>query len=174
MPDLDADGRLPLTNKEYVVFQQFAAGIDGLIEAEERMETRVRMIPDGWRKLRLVCSIGEKLCQDIFKTFPKNKQRQISEEWKRMTVRVEVKPGLGLPEQKAAGFVTVPLEALEWLEKTVIQWECLTCMKETKEQKRCELRERLEKLYTFELPDVKKGECPFCTMACHGMREEVG
>ena len=175
MPDLDKDGRLPLTNKEYAVFQQLAAGIDGLITAEERMETRVRTIPDGWRKLRLIRNMGEKLCQEIFKTFPNNKQRQIAEEWKRMTIRVEVKPGLNLPEQKATGFVTVPLEALEWLEQTVIDWECLTCMKDERERKKCELRAKLEQLYVFELPEVRKGECPFCTMACHGIRgEKVG
>ncbi len=37
-------------------------------------------------------------------------------------------------------------------------------MAEGKEQKQCPFRLRLETMYTFDLQDIRKGECPFATI----------
>ena len=174
MPELDKDGCIPLSNKEYAAFQQLAGFADALIDAESRLETRAKLVPGLWRDLRLLRVKGEKLCQEIFKTFPRNKREMIRHDWERMFAQITIKPGLNLPEQKLTGYATVPLQALEWLIQTVIDWECLTCMMESKEQKKCGLRAKLEQLYVFDLPDVQKGVCPFCTMACHEDMRRIG
>ena len=94
----------------------------------------------------------------------KKKQKIVKAEMDRMTAGVYVAPPSGLPHTEPTDYTTVPTKSLEWLVDQILQWECLCCQREGKEQKKCPFRERLESLYLFELPDIKKGECPFMTM----------
>lgn len=165
MYEVDEDGRLPMGNKEYHSFQMIAGFADSLIQETARLERRAKLAKKGtWRDLRMMCTISQKAAQALFDTIPKKKQRIVRAEMDRMTAGVYIAPPSNLPHTEPTDYTTVPTKSLEWLIDQILQWECLCCTREGKEQKKCPFREKLESLYLFELPDIKRGECPFMTM----------
>ena len=165
MYDVDDDGRLPIGNKEYHSFQMIAGFADSLLQETNRLERRAKLAGNGtWRDLKMMCSKSKKVAQALFDTMPRKKQKIIHAEMERMTAGVYVAPPSNLPRSEPTDYKTVPTKSLEWLVDQILQWECLCCQKEGKEQKKCEFREKLDSLYLFDIPDIRKGECPFQTM----------
>lgn len=164
-----------LNSEELAAWKMLAGFSDSFITAKENLEKRAKAAGPGvWRDLCLMRKTGERICNALFDTFPENKKNAIQASWERLRARVDELPPMGLPGGEMKGHITVPLEALLWVVKTVIDWECTTCMKKGAETKHCELRRKLEALYQFDLPDVQKGVCPFCTMACHEDMRRIG
>ena len=163
--DLDRDGRLPMGNKEYLCFQTLAGFADTMVNETARLERRAKLAGKGtWRDICMMRKVGRKVTTALFQTLPAKKQPLVFAEMQRMTAEVHIKPPDNLPDPKKDEYTTVPIAALEWLIDQVLQWECLCCDKQGKDQKKCPFRARLEQLYAFELPDIRKGECPFQTI----------
>lgn len=173
MYEPDKDGKFPVTNAELMAFKMLAGFSDAILTAAERLKERAQAA-GVWRDLRLMETLAPKVVQEVFHTLPLRKQDAIFASWKRLRARVDEVPPMGLPGGEMQAHITVPLPALLWLLKTVIDWECLCCDKTGKAAQKCPLRERLEQTYQFELPEVVKGECPFCTMSVHDEIGKVG
>lgn len=171
--DLDSDGRLPMSGKEYLDFQRICACGDAYERGMDRLEYRASISPDKnmLKRMRTIRTLINKVEQGLFDTIPRKKQRIVYDEIKRSTVRVEV-TSPGLPQHQNTEYTTVPVESLEWLINRTLQWECLCCEKEGKDQKTCPFRKRLESMYLFEIEELKKGECPFATMGLLNIRNE--
>lgn len=163
--NLDEEGKLPLSNKEYASLQMVIASLDSLDQESSRLERRAKLAGKGtWRDLRMLTAVAAKVFTRLMDTVPKKKRKLIQEEIRRTEIIVNVRPPHGLPQSKGVQYTAVPVESLEWLIDRVLKWECLVCEKEGKEQKNCPFRQRLETMYTFDIADIKKGECPFATM----------
>lgn len=165
MYEPDSDGILPLSNKEYGSLKMVMASLDSLAQEVPRLEKRARLAGNGtWRDLKMLQSVTLRIYQNMMKTVPMKKRALIKEEINRSYVSINVKVPAGLPSQEKDQYAVVPIDALEWLTDRVLKWECLMCDKEGREQKKCPFRENLEKMYPFDLPDIRKGECPFKTI----------
>lgn len=163
--NLDEDGRLPLSNKEYVSLQMVIASLDSLDQETGRLEQRAKLAGNHtWRDLKMLTAVAAKVFRNLMETIPKRKCRLIQDEIRRTEIIVNVRPPHGLPQAKGVQYTAVPVESLEWLIDHVLQWECLTCQKEGREQKKCPFRQRLETMYTFDIADIRKNECPFMTL----------
>ena len=163
--DIDQDGRLPMSNKEYASFLMLVGFADTLDQEYSRLERRSKLAGKTvWRDLKMLKTVSHNIAQRLFDTIPAKKQALVSEELKRAIAGVVIKPPANLPVHQPTNYTTVPTKSLEWLIDQILQWECLCCVREGKEQKKCPFREKLETMYAFEIPDVKKGECPFQTM----------
>ena len=163
--NLDEDGKLPLSNKEYLSLQMVIASLDSLQQETGRLEQRAKLAKKGtWRDLRMLTAVSAKVFRNLMETVPLRKRKLIQDELSRTEIIANVRPPHGLPQKKPVLYTAVPVDSLEWLIDQILQWECLTCQKEGKEQKQCPFRLRLETMYTFDLQDIRKGECPFATI----------
>lgn len=162
---LDSDGMLPISNKEYLSLQMVVASLDSLLQETDRLERRAKLAGNGtWRDLKMLTTVSKRVYDNLMKTIPIKKRNLIMEEIRRTQIIANVKPPHGLPQAKPTLYTSVPVESLEWLIGQILQWECLCCQRQGKEQKQCPFRQRLETMYTFDIPDIRKGECPFATL----------
>lgn len=163
--NLDEDGKLPLSNKEYMSLQMVIASMDSLDQETPRLERRAKLAGGStWRDLRMLTAVAAKVFRSLMGTIPLRKLRLVQEEIRRTEIIVNVRPPHGLPQAKGVQYTAVPVESLEWMIDRVLKWECFACQREGKEQKSCPFRQRLETMYTFDLPDLRQGECPFATI----------
>lgn len=75
-PVTKANGKIPTfrVNKDEVTLAfGMLAGLQEMKKAEETMERRFRAIPNGWRNLRMIESVYEKLIDDLLQTYPLEK-----------------------------------------------------------------------------------------------------
>ena len=165
MFDTDADGMLPLSNKEYGSLKMVMASLDSLVQETDRLEKRAKLAGNGtWRDLKLLKTVTERVYRNLMGTVPLRKRQIVKEEVYRSYVSVNVKPKVNLPEHEETQYTVVPIDSLEWLINRVLKFECFCCDKEGKDQKKCPFRENLEKMYAFDLNDIRQGECPFATI----------
>ena len=170
--DLDQEGKMPLSNKEYASFLMLVGFADTLDQESGKLEKRAKLAgKNAWRDLKMLTTVSHNVAQALFDTIPAKKQLLVAEELKRAVAGVVIKPPANLPVHQPTNYTTIPTQSLEWLIDQILQWECLCCIKEGKDQKKCPFREKLETMYAFELPDVKKGECPFQTMERFSRKE---
>ena len=163
--NLDEDGKLPLSNKEYASIRSIIASLDSLEQEVGRLEQRAKLAGNGtWRDLKMLTAVAAKVYKRLMDTIPKKKRGLIQDEISRTEIIVNVRPPHGLPQAKPVQYTAVPVESLEWLTDQILKWECLTCDRQGKDQKKCPFRQRLETMYAFDIPDLRKGECPFATI----------
>jgi len=165
---LDEDGKLPMNSREYQDYLMFVGFADSVLQSVPKLEKRARLA-GAWRDMRMLMTVAAKCTRALLSTIPRRKRQIIQAEMQRMRTAVLIDPPNGLPQpKKLPNFTTVPVEEMEWLIHYSLQWECLTCMKEGKDQKQCAFRQHLEKLYLFDIRDIVKGECPFRTWEVYG------
>lgn len=66
--------------EEIDTFYLFAAAVSAMLDAEQSLKDRTRMIPGGWLDLRLIRTKMEELMLSLLHTFEPDKQRQISKQ----------------------------------------------------------------------------------------------
>lgn len=64
------------------------AGLQEMKKAQEQMKKRISVIPNGWRDLRMLCSVTEKLVRSLTLTFPPEKIVSIQRMLPHMTYRL--------------------------------------------------------------------------------------
>jgi len=154
-----------ISNKEYAELQRLIALVDALQTRTSRLDERARLAEAGtYRDLCLLRKLARKVCDNIARTIPNKRRRLINEEIKRTACIIEVEPPLGLPAKKHTEYTTVPLNALEWLVLQTVSWHCVGCEKDRQDVKKCPFREQLDSLHCYEVPALRKGECPWATM----------
>ena len=77
------------TNREDIdlIFGLFA-GMQELMNVEEKMEKRVRSIPNGWRDLKMLISVFDKLIKSLIETVPVEKCMSMNRMLPRMKFKI--------------------------------------------------------------------------------------
>ena len=68
---------VPLSKREYDVILSMWGSINNFSRCVEDLESRVRMVPHGWRDLKLFLSIGTRLNDNILKTVDPKKLKNM-------------------------------------------------------------------------------------------------
>lgn len=161
-PEKDADGRFHFSEREYFATRELFGIVSTFNKHAGELERRVREIPGGWRDLRLIMALSEKLMTNILKTVPIKKLSAVSRELDSTEVLVNVKNTIAPPAKTDTdGYTYVSQRALERITQRCVAFECFACQKKGAEIKHCQLRKDIEETYMFEYPKVGKHECPF-------------
>ena len=90
-PEKDADGRFHFSEREYFATRELFGIVSTFNKNAEQLERRVREIPGGWRDLKLIMAVSEKLLRGILRTIPKKKLAVIQKELLNTEVLVNVR-----------------------------------------------------------------------------------
>lgn len=90
-PEKDADGRFHFSEREYYATRELFGIVSTFNKNAEQLERRVREIPGGWRDLKLIMAVSEKLMKGILRTIPKKKLAVIQKELTNTEVLVNVR-----------------------------------------------------------------------------------
>lgn len=168
-PDKDADGRFHFSEREYYATRQFFGIITTFNKHAGQLERRVREIPNGWRDLRMLMTVSERLLGNILKTVPVKKLKAIKKELDNMEFTVSIRNCIAPPAKTDTdGFTYVSQRALERITQRVVDFECFGCQKQGAEAKHCQLRKDIESTYNYEYPCASGKECPFAGMTYGG------
>lgn len=77
---------------EIDAYYLMAAALSAMMTAEEKLKTRARLMPGGWRNLRLIRVLLEKLVLGMLHTFDKDKQYQIGRQMKHIRLKTVFAP----------------------------------------------------------------------------------
>lgn len=158
----DADGRFHLSEREYYATRQLFGAVSAFNNCAGELERRVREIPGGWRDLRLITVLSEKLLIGILRTVPLKKLAAVRRELENTEMIVQVKrTAVQHSEDEIGGYTYVPQRALERITQRVVDYECFCCEKQGADAKHCPLRRDIESTYMFEYQCPKGKECPF-------------
>lgn len=120
-------------------FNYLTACLTDLAIAQETMEKRVRLIPGGWRNLRMITSVLKNLLVDIKHTFPPEKRAQIQRTAQRMRHKLVIGPQVFTDDREYVisdqdmGVLTLAASR-----------QCQLCMGTPAECKQCELGKTLD------------------------------
>ena len=168
-PNKDADGRLHFSEREYYAARELFGIVSTFSKCAGELERRAREIPGGWRDLRLITTLSEKLLSCILRTIPKKKLAVIRKELENTEVIVNVRKNVCQPStEETDGYTYVSQRALERITQRVVDFECFCCEKKGADAKRCQLRRDIEATYHFEYDCPMKQECPFQGMMFGG------
>ena len=96
-PDKDADGRFHFSEREYYATRELFGIVSTFNKYAGLLEHRVREIPGGWRDLRMLMTVSEKLLKSILRTVPKKKLAAIQKELRNTEVIVNVRNTVAPP-----------------------------------------------------------------------------
>lgn len=165
----DADGRFHFSEREYYATRQLFGAVSSFNDCAGELKRRTQEIPGGWRDLRLITVLSEKLLLNILMTVPLKKLAAVRRELENTEMIVHVKRGVTQhSEDEIGGYTYVPQRALERITQRVVDYECFCCEKHGADAKHCPLRRDIESTYMFEYPCPAKKECPFQGMTFGG------
>ncbi len=81
-----------INRKQMDAFYILTAGLNSLLVAVDDLEPNIRLIPNGWRDLKMICSRMEQLCQCTLHTFEPEKQRSVSKQMQHMRIKTVFAP----------------------------------------------------------------------------------
>lgn len=159
----DADGRYPLSGREYEALQMIMAAATCLEMTGELLPRLKKAVPYGYRDYMMIKKRLLQLTDDILLTIPLKKLVAIREELKFLKVKTFY-GGVALGKQDS-GLMFVSADAEIKLMDKVIGMECLLCEKKGKEVKHCPVREILNTLMPYEADPAEDGKDGSCQMA---------
>lgn len=169
----DKKERLPIVaaNAREVHIIEFIAGLDvQLTDGCEILKDRLNLIPNGWRNFRLAQATVSRLMDKIYETLPDKTLRHMA----RLCANGEIviRPKAVIPRLDDAQIVLN--EDLRVLVNHAMAAECAMCLKDPREQKKCELRRAMENVApTAEIH--KNGLCSYVDVAAaHGLGDYFG
>jgi len=152
--------RKPLRQKEYYALRTLFGMVEMFAKHAELLEKRVKGIPDGWRDMRMIASVAQKLMEHILETVPDKKLASIQKELRHTVVEIKVTPDYS---GENSGCCYISEDTLDGLIQRLMNAECFLCDKSGAAMKACGLRKTLADAYPWDFPT--KGEpCPFSMM----------
>lgn len=82
----------PANRIEVDAFYGLTVALSELFYAQEHMEKRLKMIPGGWRDIRMVSTVLAKLLRKVLETFEPVKRRQIDKASRHMRHKITFGP----------------------------------------------------------------------------------
>ena len=162
--------RKPLSGREYAALQSLFAAVSHLQVLLPVLEKRAKMIPNCWRDMRLVCTLVDKITNEIVTTVPYEKLRHVSADIRHVKLYVKVEPP-GLKSMDTEGFSYTPTKTLNNLLGYVCEHECMMCDKTPTEARKYPVRHMIDSALPHEV-NTRDGEhCRYSDMAI-GLIEE--
>ena len=119
---------------------EFLAGLDAqLVEGQENLRERLRRIPNGWRDFRLAVKSTERVLDAVYSTLPTKTLVHMQRLCEVGEIIIRPKPAVKLHDDVQI----VGSDDLKLLINAAIASECLMCVKDAREQKKCKLRKTL-------------------------------
>lgn len=152
----DADGRIPLSYREYSALRGIFSAVNALTIYHKELERRTKGYKNGWRDLRCLVSLSEKVMEDVLKTIPRKKLLQIRRDLDNTVC--ELKPR-GIVNHKEDGFFCVSENTLIELCEAATELNCFGCEKSNKEaNKDCKLYKIIQSVFNYEFEE--SDHCP--------------
>ena len=119
---------------------EFLAGLDAqLVEGQEILRDRLRLIPNGWRDFRLAAKSTERVLDAVYNTLPNKTLIHMQKLAQNGQIVIRPKPTVKMHDDMQI----VCADDLKLLINTTIASECAICVKDAKEQRKCKLRKAL-------------------------------
>lgn len=150
--------------KNIDAFYMLAAGLNSLLVAADDLEPHIRLIPNGWRDLKMMISRWENLALCMVHTFEPEKQRSIEKQMKHL----RVKTVFGPEASKDPELFLLPIDDLALLIHAATQ-ECKLYMCPSGECARCRLGKVLDRT-SF----VSRGDRAWWEVFEQATRKDVG
>lgn len=119
---------------------EFLAGLDcQLVEGQEILRERLKLIPNGWRDFRLAVKGTERILDKVYATLPRKTLVHMQRLCANGQVIIRPKPVVNTHDDMQI----VCGDDLRLLINLVIASECAICIRDAREQKKCKLRKTL-------------------------------
>ena len=152
----------PANREETDAYNDLAAAHYCICYVEGVMRERLRLIPGGWRDLRLMRTLAEKLLKSLLSTFEEQKRRQIQKNAQYCRVKFRYGPEASRdPEMHL-----ILSEDLGYIMVAALD-TCQTCLGTAAQCKSCRLGKALDRV-SF----VSRGDDPWWVAADKTQREE--
>ena len=146
---------------------EFLAGLDArLVGGQEVLKERLKTIPNGWRDYRMLLTRTEKLLDSVYSTLPNKTRLHMQRLCEVGEIIIRPKPAVKLHDDVQI----VGSDDLKLLINAAIASECLMCVKDAREQKKCKLRKVLANIAPTEAVH-KDGLCAYIDVVA---RNELG
>lgn len=153
----DANGRIPLSSREYSAIRAIYGAVNSLAEYHQELERRCKGYKNGWRDLRCLVWLSEKVMRDILMTVPLKKLMQMNKDLDNTICITKVR---GVVGEKVDGFMYIKEDDLLNICQCAIDMNCFGCDKTQKEAKKnCKLYKAIQSTVCFELDECES--CPF-------------
>ena len=133
------DDQPVLTGRELKCVEYLVAMESRVWECGEALRERLRLVPNGWRQFRLLCTVLDGLLEDIYPTVPLKGRLYLQNIMKHGEVLIRYVPTSRPPEWKM-----VKDEDLAVIINTAMAAECAICLKSGSEIRKCALRRAME------------------------------
>lgn len=155
----DADGRHPLSQREYSALRTFFGFISALGECKKELEPRLRDIPNGLEELGKLDTDACALLDRLLDTIPFQKLRQIQLENEISRVEVVTKGGCAVQDDN---YVCIPAKALEEVCNEAISIRCFGCTTSHAVSSHCGLRKAIDATLPYDVKQTKNlTKCPY-------------
>lgn len=145
---------LPVNGREMRSIEFLHAFERELETAEKTMEQRLRAIPDGWRRFRLVRTQTRYILNAVYDTMPATKLWALMRTVETGELIMRPKPITKMPNE-----MIVRADDVSLICEAVIEHECSLCVKAGKEIKCCPLRQAMQRMATPY--DVPRSGCEY-------------
>ena len=164
--------RTPLSKREYYALRQLFGLVSVFQICGDDLRNRLRGLSGGWRDLRMMQSVSDKLLRTILDTIPLQKLNILSRELTNTVCEVNVRGPIGIHDE--SGTACVETAALERMMDRAMQVECFACEKLGKKARSCPMRKDILKLVPWDFPEIgKDSPCPYAQGSIDQILEEV-
>lgn len=145
---------LPVNGREMRSIEFLHAFERELETAEKTLEQRLRSIPDGWRRFRLVRTQTKYVLNAVYDTMPSAKIWALIRRVETGELVMRPKAVTKMPDE-----MIVRADDVSLICEAVIEHECSLCVKAGKEIKCCPLRQAMQRMATPY--DVPRSGCEY-------------
>lgn len=171
MSRADEQGRQMPNRQENALMLDLMLVRNTLAKNSEAVRGRLKSVPHGWRDMRLLWHLVNRLQQELLKTMPDRRVAYYDQMARHGQVIIDI-PG-PIPRGR---HILITDEHLAALTEAAMRGECTLCLKEGKEKQRCLIRQAL--LETAPPSEIQTGEsawwrpCEYQRAASALMRDE--
>ena len=160
----DADGRYPLSGREWAAYRCLIVAVNELDVCANELRGRLKLIPGGWRDLRMLSTVSYKLFNALAETIPQKKLLAIQEEIHNSQIQLVVRSPL---HTMPPSVVYIDEKAFIAVMDRLINTECWCCEKTGKDVKRCEIKKLIMDVLHYDTDPSQAPADGRCELAGH-------
>lgn len=162
MPSVPPASKIIEANSKETRYITYIYGLDAqLVGGEKHLEHRLRAVPDAWRQYRIAMSAVDKVVRALRVTLPDKVFIHLEQLADRGEIVIRPKPiGKQLDDVQIIG-----TDNLKLLINAAIGSECAMCLKDAKQQRKCEMRKALMCVAPPVEIDRSSSLCPYVKVA---------
>lgn len=154
----DADGRIALSGREYTALRAIYGAVNALELYHGELERRCRGIKYGWRDLRCLVKLSERVLEEVLRTVPTKKLMQMKKDLEHTVCEVKTQ---GVVGQSQDDYMYVSDQKIVDLCKAATNITCFGCGIAQKDAKRhCQLYRTIQEVFPYDFDENGAG-CPF-------------